>query len=194
MGLNEAAMEAELGLLTAARHDALDALAIVRTDRRKMPPPHSSGIARRPGASQRSHQKGQQTITTRHPAQPRRDPEVQAVIDLKRNQPEEALRQLEQVRPYDLCQSMDLAPGFYRGVAYLQSGQPERAAAEFRNVLSHRATASHSLYVLLSQLQLAKILSQSEDPGAAAVLTRANSKRTGRKQTSALLHGAICAH
>jgi len=99
-------------------------------------------------------------------------PEVQAVIDLKRNQPEEALRQLEQVRPYVLCQSMDLTPGYYRGVAYLQSGQPERAAAEFRNVLSHRATASHSLYVLLSQLQLAKILSQSEDPGAAVVLTR----------------------
>jgi hypothetical protein len=34
------------------------------------------------------------------------------------------------VRPYDLCAALNLAPGYYRGLAYLQSGLPERAIAE----------------------------------------------------------------
>jgi eukaryotic-like serine/threonine-protein kinase len=173
MGLNEAAMEAELGLLTAARHDVLDALAIgpdgsAEEATAALVWALLGDLERANEAMRKANTQSPLDTLLNHAA----IPEVQAVIDLKRNQPEEALRQLEQVRPYDLCQSMDLTPGYYRGVAYLQSGQPERAAAEFRNVLSHRATASHSLYVLLSQLQLAKILSQSEDPGAAVVLTR----------------------
>jgi len=45
-------------------------------------------------------------------------PEIRAVIHLDENKPEDAVRELEQVRLYDLCVALNLAPGCYRGLAY----------------------------------------------------------------------------
>ncbi len=99
-------------------------------------------------------------------------PEVRAIIHLDQNKPEDAVRELEQVRPYDLCVAVNLAPGYYRGLAYLRSGQPKRAIAEFQAVLNQRGAAPHSLYIPLSELQWVKILSQAGENDVAFALTK----------------------
>ena len=99
-------------------------------------------------------------------------PEVRAVVDMSRNKPEEAVRELEPVRPYDLCVALNLASGYYRGLAYLRSGLPKHAVAEFQAVLSQRGAAPHSLYIPLSELQLVKLLSQAGDSDVALGLAK----------------------
>jgi lipopolysaccharide biosynthesis regulator YciM len=50
---------------------------------------------------------------------------------------------------------MLLAPGYYRGLAYLQNKQPELAVREFQQVIDHRfLSPAFSLYLVLSQLEL----------------------------------------
>jgi hypothetical protein len=39
-------------------------------------------------------------------------------------------------------------------LAYLEDGNPQRAAKEFQRVIDHRAILPNSLYVVLSQLEL----------------------------------------
>ena len=74
-------------------------------------------------------------------------------VDLERHEPEAALQALEEARPYDFGEFMALAPGYYRGMAYLSAGDAEEAAREFERVLSHRGLSPDSPYVVLSQLQ-----------------------------------------
>ena len=172
IALDEAGMEATLGLATPAKQNALEAFAIGPRG-----PQEEASVAlvwallgeldRANEAAKQANAQSPLDTLLNHAA----IPEVRAVIDMKRNKPEDALRELEQVRPYDLCREMDLMPGYYRGLAYLQFGQLKRAAAEFQSVLSSRAASPLSVYSLLSQLQLAKILSQAEGRDAALALT-----------------------
>ena len=168
IGLNEAALEAELGLTALARQDALDSY------------PHgphgpeeeiSAAIV---WALLDEVDRANEAIAKANAQSPlgtllnvAEIPEVRAVMALKHDRPEEALRELEPVRPYDVCETMDLTPGYYRGLAYLRAAQPEHAAAEFQHVVENRAAAPHSLYVLLAQLQWARLLSQSAQHEAA---------------------------
>jgi hypothetical protein len=65
-----------------------------------------------------------------------------------------ALQALES-RDFDLCGCMLLAPGYYRGLAYLQNKQPELAVHEFQQVIDRRLLSpTFSLYLVLSQLEL----------------------------------------
>ena len=172
IALDEAGMEATLGLATPAKQNALEAFAIGPRG-----PQEEASVAlvwallgeldRANEAAKEANAQSPLDTLLNHAA----IPEVRAVIDMKRNKPEDAVRELEQVRPYDLCREVDLMPGYYRGLAYLQFGQLKRAAAEFQTVLSSRAASPLSVYSLLSQLQLAKILSQAEDRDAALALT-----------------------
>ena len=172
IGLDEAEMEAELGFTTPAKQNALDAFAIGPHG-----PQEQASIAvvwALLGELDRANEAVQEA-NTQSPLDTLLNyaaiPEVRAIIDMKRNKPQDALRELEQVRPYDLCGAMDLMPGYYRGLAYLQFGQIKRAATEFQTVLSSRAASPLSLYILLSQLQLAKILSQAQGRDVALALT-----------------------
>lgn len=173
MALDEAAMEAALGLTTAARQDALDAVALGTHG-----PEEEISVAfiwALLGNPERASE-AVRTANTESPLDTlinlAEAPEVRAVINLGRNKPEDAVRELEPVRPYDLCVALNLAPAYYRGLAYLRSGLPKRAIAEFQAVLSQRGAAPHSLYIPLSELQLIKILSQAGESDVVIALTK----------------------
>jgi DNA-binding winged helix-turn-helix (wHTH) protein/Tfp pilus assembly protein PilF len=79
---------------------------------------------------------------------------VHATIQLQQHQPAEAIQSLEKTRPLDNCSDMELAPGYYRGLAYLQNKQPKLAVHQFQQVISHRSLADFPIYAILSQLEL----------------------------------------
>jgi DNA-binding winged helix-turn-helix (wHTH) protein/tetratricopeptide (TPR) repeat protein len=83
---------------------------------------------------------------------------VRAAIHLQQHLPQRALQDLEESRPLDLCSYMELAPAYYRGLAYLQNKQPKEAAAEFQKVIDHRLLADFPVYVVLSQMELGHAL------------------------------------
>ena len=83
---------------------------------------------------------------------------VRAAIHMQQHKPQQAIQDLEESRPLDLCGSMELAPAYYRGLAYLQNKQPKQAAAEFQNVIDHGLFADFPIYVVLSQLELGHAL------------------------------------
>lgn len=95
-------------------------------------------------------------------------PTVEAVIAIKQGRPADALRVLEIARPYELCNSLELMPVYYRGLAYLGLNQPAQARAEFMRLVAHRSNAAHSIYVPLAQLQIARIAKAQGDNVAAA--------------------------
>jgi tetratricopeptide (TPR) repeat protein len=162
-----------LGLTTAARQDALDAVAGgAHGPEEEISVAFIWALLGNPDRADEAVR----TANTESPLDTllnlAQAPEIRAIIHLGRNNPEEAIRELEQVRPYDLCGELNLAPGYYRGLAYLRSGLPKRAVAEFQAVLSQRGAAPHSLYIPLSRLQLVKILSPTGENDVALALTK----------------------
>jgi tetratricopeptide (TPR) repeat protein len=95
-------------------------------------------------------------------------PSVRAAIQLQKHNPQAAIQALETVRPYDTCATLSLAPAYYRGLAYQDAGYPDKAAAEFRSVLDHRALEPDSPYIPLAALQLGKVLRRLGDSAGAA--------------------------
>ncbi len=99
-------------------------------------------------------------------------PSIQAAIHLQKQNPQAAIQALEPARPYDACSALALAPAYYRGLAYRDSGHLGEAAAEFRNVLEHRAKVPDSPYVPLAALQLGRVLHRLGDAAGAAKAER----------------------
>ena len=173
MALDQAAMEAALGLTTAATQDVLDAVAVgVHGPEEEISVAFIWALLGNPDRANEAVR----TANTESPLDTllnlAQAPEIRAIINLGRNNPEEAVRELEQVRPYDQCGELNLAPGYYRGLAYLRSGLPKRAIAEFQAVLSQRGAAPHSLYIPLSELQLVKLLPRAGQSDVAFALTK----------------------
>ena len=83
---------------------------------------------------------------------------VRAAIDLQKHDPKQAIQSLEETRPLDFCSYMELAPGYYRGLAYMQDNQPQQAVIEFHRVIDHGSLADFPVYVVLSQLELGHAL------------------------------------
>jgi DNA-binding winged helix-turn-helix (wHTH) protein/tetratricopeptide (TPR) repeat protein len=81
-------------------------------------------------------------------------PTVYATVALAQNNPKEAIPLLEPVRRYDWNASMELAPVYYRGLAYLANGQAAEASREFQDLLKHRDIAPNSLYLALAVVAL----------------------------------------
>ena len=65
-----------------------------------------------------------------------------------------AVDALNDSRPYDLCNDLELSPAYYRGLAYLQAGETKAAVAEFQQVIDHRYLAESPVYVRLSKLEM----------------------------------------
>jgi DNA-binding winged helix-turn-helix (wHTH) protein/tetratricopeptide (TPR) repeat protein len=95
-------------------------------------------------------------------------PAVHAVIQLHERDPQAAIQALEPARAYDACSALNLAPAYYRGLAYQDAGQPAKAAGEYRSVLAHRALMPDSPYIPLAALQLGSVLRRLGDPARAA--------------------------
>jgi DNA-binding winged helix-turn-helix (wHTH) protein/tetratricopeptide (TPR) repeat protein len=99
-------------------------------------------------------------------------PSIQAAIHLQRHDPQAAIQALEPARPYDACSALALAPAYYRGLAYEEAGQPDKAANEFRSVLEHRSQEPDSPYIPLAALQLGRVLRRLGDSAGAASAER----------------------
>jgi tetratricopeptide (TPR) repeat protein len=65
-----------------------------------------------------------------------------------------------------------LAPAYYRGLAYQDTGHPDKAVAEYRSVLEHRAMVPDSPYIPLAALQLGRALRRLGDSAGAAKAER----------------------
>lgn len=80
---------------------------------------------------------------------------VRAAVYMQKAAPARAVEALEESREFELCSCMQLAPGYYRGLAYLQNNQPELARRQFQQIIDHRFLAPpFSVYLVLSQLEL----------------------------------------
>jgi len=97
---------------------------------------------------------------------------VRAAIQLHKHDPQAAILALEPARAYDACSALVLAPAYYRGLAYEDTGSPDKAAAEFRSVLEHRALEPDSPYIPLAALQLGNVLRRLGDSVGAASAER----------------------
>jgi DNA-binding winged helix-turn-helix (wHTH) protein/tetratricopeptide (TPR) repeat protein len=95
-------------------------------------------------------------------------PSVQAANQLHTHNPQAAIQALEPSRAYDACSAMALAPAYYRGLAYRDAGHLDKAAAEFRSVLGHRALVPDSPYIPLAASQLGGVLHRLGDSAGAA--------------------------
>ena len=84
-------------------------------------------------------------------------PVAYAIAALKSGRPHEALAQLARARPYDLSSTLELMPAYYRGLAFLGLKDRSAAQAEFESVLAHKTIHALSIYVVLSQMELARI-------------------------------------
>jgi len=80
---------------------------------------------------------------------------VRAAVYMQKTDPASAVKALEESREFELCSCMQLAPGYYRGLAYLQNNQPALALRQFQQIIDHRFMAPpFSVYLVLSQLEL----------------------------------------
>jgi len=91
---------------------------------------------------------------------------------LHEKKPEEALAVLEPSRKYELGES--LGPDAYavlyvRGLAYLQSRDGAKAAAEFQKILDHPGLNAVNPYLPLAQLNLARAYALQNDPAKARI-------------------------
>jgi eukaryotic-like serine/threonine-protein kinase len=155
--LDQAMLEAEVGLLPAARMDARAVL--------KLPFASATEQAYAALALSRAGEKASFAETAAKKAEdmaPLDDvvnsamlPTARAATFLGKADASGAVLALEPTRAFDLYATMQMAPDYYRGLAYLQAQHPELAAREFQHVIDHRALLpTFSIYLVLSQLEL----------------------------------------
>ena len=97
-------------------------------------------------------------------------PMVQARQFLQKNQPAEAIAQLETVRPYELGvgpHGSGFMPNHLRGLAYLKLRDGTKAAAEFQRILDHRGVSASDPLYALAHLNLGRAYVLEGDNGRA---------------------------
>ncbi|HXJ89930.1 MAG TPA: protein kinase [Candidatus Binatia bacterium] len=97
-------------------------------------------------------------------------PSIQAQELLQKNQPADAIRALETVRPYELGVGPN-GPGFLpnhlRGLAYLKLEDGAKAAVEFQRILDHQGVAVTDVMYAIARLNLARAYSLQGDTAKA---------------------------
>ena len=94
-------------------------------------------------------------------------PSINASLALRKGLPRKAAEALEPTRPYDCYLALELAPAYYRGMAYLRNNQPREAAMEFKKVLAHSTIYPESPYIVLSELELGRVTQLAGDTTSA---------------------------
>ena len=101
-------------------------------------------------------------------------PVIRAAIQLQNHNPQKAIAILEVARPYELgIASQDFAvfgnlwPVYLRGLAYLDSGQAQNAAAEFQKMIDHPGIVLNFVTGALAHLQLGRAQAMSGNKAAA---------------------------
>ncbi len=155
--LDEAGLEADFGYSREAREHALDALALA-PESTNTQASAALALARAGDATRAQAEAGKAAAqapldTILNSAELA---SVQAAIQLLKHDPKAAIQALEPARPLDLCSTMGLAPAYYRGLAYLQDKEFDKAAGEFRRVIDHRSLAPDSPYIGLAEVGLGR--------------------------------------
>jgi serine/threonine protein kinase len=85
-------------------------------------------------------------------------PCIRAMIEVNRRNPSKAIDLLNATLPYELAMSSfaNLQPAYVRGLAYLESGDGPKAAAEFRKLIANPGVVTSSITGALAYLQLAR--------------------------------------
>jgi eukaryotic-like serine/threonine-protein kinase len=156
---NQALCEAELGNITEARQKISDALTVSRDrDTRRI----VAQVLALTGDTTRS-QKTADDLVREYPTDTLLNkvfvPLVQATSDLQRNQPEQAVAQLEAATPYELGSDPRAARywvNYIRGEAFLQLKEGAKGAAEYQKILDHRGVSPTDVIYTLSHLGLGR--------------------------------------
>ena len=97
-------------------------------------------------------------------------PTIRAAIKLNEKDPASAVELLRPTLKYDLAYPdsfQGLYPAYIRGLAYLQLGKGQEAAAEFQKLLVHRGIVGRDVQGALSYLQVARAEKMMGDESAA---------------------------
>jgi len=97
-------------------------------------------------------------------------PVIRGYIELRASRPQQALRLLEEVAPYDLAfplpqyaEAGTLYPPYVRGQVYLGLRQGKQAAAEFQKLIDHRTIVTNYPLASLARLGLARSYTLQRD-------------------------------
>jgi tetratricopeptide (TPR) repeat protein len=107
-------------------------------------------------------------------------PSIRAAVELDRGGYAQAIEYLEPTRRYELAApqlptNVLFYPVYLRGEAYLAAGLPDKAEAEFQNILDHPGLAGNDLLGALAHLGMGRayameagipVVSVSKKPGA----------------------------
>lgn len=91
-------------------------------------------------------------------------PSARAAMQMRLGNPTKAIESLQEARAYEFGPfvfGQGYLTGFLRGQAYLSLGKGNEAAAEFQNILDHRAAAPFAPLQTLAHLGLARALSST---------------------------------
>lgn len=80
---------------------------------------------------------------------------VRAAIQLNRKNPKQAIKELKNALPYDLCELSSGQSLYLRGSAYLQAGLPKDAQTQFQKLIDNHGSAV-TVYWPLAHLGLAR--------------------------------------
>jgi eukaryotic-like serine/threonine-protein kinase len=97
-------------------------------------------------------------------------PSIRAQIEISRGNPEQAIKILQAVQPYDLMQQPprpSAYPIYVRGQAHLRAQEGSAAAAEFQKILDHRGLAGILPLKPLAYLGIARARTMSGDAAGA---------------------------
>ena len=88
-------------------------------------------------------------------------PTIRAAVELHRNNPSQAIEDLEQTNHYELASppsviNAPLYPVYLRGEAYLAAGLPDKAQVEFKKILDHPGLTGNCLLGSLAHLALGR--------------------------------------
>jgi tetratricopeptide (TPR) repeat protein len=167
--LGEAIFEADFGFMSEAREDAQAAM-----ESPSVTPVEegSAALALARAGDIRSAEEFAKKATSQAPLDTTLNSAIlastRAAIQLQRHRSADAVGSLEETRPFDLCTCMQLAPAYYRGLAYVQGKQLQQAIVEFRRAIDHRDLQDFPVYSVLSQLEMGRAFQLSGDRANAA--------------------------
>jgi hypothetical protein len=102
-------------------------------------------------------------------------PVVDAALDISKNNPSQAIVDLEPAAPYELGYAINinsLYPAYVRGQAYLLAHNGPAAAAEFQKLLDHKGFVENFVTGSLARLQIGRAYAMSGDTAQAKAAYR----------------------
>jgi len=160
-----ATTEAEFGVSTASE-DALGAIEKFRTTQSLGQA--GEAVALGGGRAESIAEELQKRFPEHFLVRTRMLPDIRAAEAIHRRQPHDAIEALK-AAIYEMGLAADFMPTYLRGLAYLQMADGSKAAAEFQEILDHRAIHPSSPRVSLAKLGLARARELSHDTTGAKI-------------------------